>query len=263
MFKDKVIWITGASSGIGEALTYEFAKHGAKLVISARRKRELNKVKKATNLPEDNVLVVSMDLQHHNTMDAKVEEVVKHFGRIDLLVNNAGISQRSLAMETELEVDKKIMSINYFGTISLTKAVLPIMQKQGFGQIAAVTSLVGKFGSPLRSTYAASKHALHGFFDSLRAELSKENIDITLLCPGYIKTEISMNAVTGDGSPQNSMDDATENGLTPKLCAQKMIAAIHRKKQEAYIGQREVWAVYLKRFFPRIFSLFLQNAKVT
>ena len=258
----KVIWITGASSGIGEALTYACAKKGAKLIISARRKAELERVK--AGCPSDthrHIEILPIDLAASSTLKLTAEAAIQLFGRIDILVNNGGISQRSLALDTDLSVDRKLMEINYFGTLTLTKAVLPHMLQNGSGQIAIVSSLVGKFGTPYRSGYAASKHALHGFFDSLRAELPK-SITITMICPGFIKTNVSINALTEDGSELGRMDDAQAQGMPADLFAAKMLSAIEAGKDEVYIGGKETFAVYVKRLFPAIFSRIVRKAKV-
>ena len=220
-FKDKVVWITGASSGIGEALAYQSAKAGAKLVLSSRRENELNRVKANCNLPHENILVVPLDLAEHDKMDQKVEQVIAHFGRIDVLVNNGGISQRSLVIDTDISVYKKLVDVDYLGSVAISKAVLPVFVKQKSGHFAVITSLMGKFASPLRSGYCGAKHALHGFFDALRMEHHDDNIKVTLICPGYIQTNVSVNALTSDGSAQNTMDAATGSGMTAENCALK------------------------------------------
>jgi short-subunit dehydrogenase len=178
------------------------------------------------------------------------------------LVNNGGISQRALAKETTLEVDKKLMAVNYFGTVALTKALLPNMLTHQLGHIVTITSLTGKFGSPYRSSYAASKHALHGFFDSLRAELYDAHIKVTLICPGFIRTNVSKNALTGDGAKLGTMDEATDKGMDPARLAHKILQAIEDGKEEAYFGGKEVLGVYLKRFFPHYFAKMILKAKV-
>ena len=171
-FNNKVIWITGASSGIGEALVYELAKaSNAKIILSSRREEQLRTVAQKANLPHERFLILQMDLQDYKAMPELAKQAITHFGKIDLLINNAGLSQRSLAMETDIEVDKKIMDTDYLGTVALTKAVVPYFLKNGGGQIAVVTSLMGILSSPLRSSYCGAKHALHGFFNALRAEL--------------------------------------------------------------------------------------------
>ena len=187
------------------------------------------------------------------------------FGKIDMLINNGGVSQRSLAKETSIEVDRKLMEVDYFGTIALTKYLLPHLLRQKFGHIVVVSSVMGIIGTPYRSGYAAAKHALHGFFDSLRAEVWKDckNIYITIVCPGWIKTNVTMNALKGDGTNLNEMDRTTAAGLKPSDFARTMLRAIQSKKEEVYIGGfKEVMAVYLKRFLPRLFSKVVRKAKV-
>lgn len=251
----KVIWITGASAGIGEATALEFAKDKSiKLVLSARRQEELERVKEKINLPKQNILVLPMDITKIELFEEKVKQVMSVFGRIDVLFNNAGISQRGSVEGSKFENYRTIMEINFFGVVALTKAVLPIMLHQKSGRIAVTSSVSGKLGTPLRSGYCASKHALHGFFDSLRAEVWQENIHVTLICPGYIRTEISKNAIAADGSSHGKMDKNQEKGLSAEKCAQKIVQAIKSNKEEIYIGRKEVLGVYLKRFFPKILS---------
>jgi dehydrogenase/reductase SDR family member 7B len=252
-FTSKTIWITGASSGIGEALTYEFSKLGAKIIISARRIEELERVKSNCLKPE-NINIQPLDLTEHAEIKEISKRVLNENGFVDILINNGGISQRSLTKNTPLEIDKKIMDINYFGTICLTKEILPSMIEKKQGHIVTLSSLTGKFGAPLRSAYAASKHALHGFFDTLRSEIWRDNIYVTLICPGYVHTNVSVNALTSSGKAQNSMDPETANGLKPEDLAKSIIKAIKNKKEELVIGGKEVMGVYLKRFFPKLLS---------
>lgn len=261
--KDKVVWITGASSGIGEALVYEFAKQEARIVLSARNKAELERVANTTGLGERDILVLPLDLEKPEEMTSKTAQVINHFGRIDILVNNGGLSQRSLAKDTGWEVDRKLLTVNTLGTIALSKAVLPYFLRQKTGHFVTITSLVGKFGSPMRSGYSAAKHALHGFFDSLRAELTEENIFVTLVCPGFVQTNVSVNAITGNGTAQNTMDEATANGVTAQYCAQQIVRSIKARKREVYIGKKEVLGVYLKRFLPGVFARMIGKARVT
>lgn len=261
-FDGKVVWITGASSGIGEAVAYAYSKAGAKLVISARREEELNRVKNACAQP-DKVMVLTMDLADHDSMAGKTAEVLKAMGQVDIMFHNAGISQRSLIMDTDFSVDRKMIEVNYLGTVALTKALLPSMLEKGHGHFAVVTSLTGYIGSPLRSGYAAAKHALHGYFDSLRAELEDKGIKVTLICPGYVATNVSVNALTGNGSKQNSMDEATANGLDSATAAKRMLKAIKKEQHEAYIGNKEIMAIYLKRFLPKVFAGIIKRTKVT
>lgn len=262
----KVIWITGASSGIGEALAYELTRHGVKLILSARRKEELERVKgNCPAVAQNFIKILPLDLSQPATLKLCTEAAVQLFGHIDILVNNGGISQRSLAKDTALEVDRRIMEVDYFGSISLTKYLLPHFLKRNAGHFVTITSVMGMIGTPYRSGYAAAKHALHGFYDSLRAELWKDsrNIFVTLVCPGWINTNLSITALTGDGSPQNKKDDTHKKGMTPAVFAKKMVRVIIKRKEEVYIGgTKEVLAIYLKRFVPNLFSKIVRNAKV-
>ncbi len=260
--KNKVVWITGASSGIGEALVYAYNAMGAKLIISARNRDELFRVK--SNCKDQiNVHVLSLDLADGNALPSKAADATRIYGNIDILINSGGISQRSLAMDTDLTTEQRLMDVNFWGTVILSKAVLPQMLARGEGHIVCVSSLVGKFGTRFRSAYSASKHALHGYFDSLRIEIDNPNVHILLVCPGFIKTNVTINALTANGSAQGTMDDAQANGMAPEVCAQEIIKAIAAKKEEVYIGGKETKGILLKRFFPKLFSKIIRKAKVT
>ncbi len=260
----KNIWLTGASSGIGEALAYAFNTEGANLIISARRKEELERVRKHCAQP-DKVKILTLDLADAESLLAKAAEAEAAFdGGVEILVNNGGISQRDKVVNTSLEVDRKLMEVNYFGTIALSKALLPKMIARKRGHHVVITSAVGIISTPLRSAYAAAKHALHGFYDALRSEVHKDNIKVTIALPGFIKTNISVNALLGDGSPQSTMDQAQANGMTADECARQIILAIRREKEEVYIGGlKEKGGIYLKRYFPGLFSRMVRKMKVT
>ncbi len=259
---NKVIWITGASSGIGEALVYEYNKAGAKLIISSRNRDELFRVKANCKNPV-NIHVLSLDLEDTANLNGKAEEAIRIYGRIDMLINSGGISQRGLALETDLETEQRLMNVNFWGTAILSKAVLPNMIANGGGNIVCISSLVGKFGTRMRSAYSASKHALHGYFDSLRSEMYDKKINITIVCPGFIKTKVTLNALTANGSPQGTMDSAQENGMSAEECAKQIVQAVKSNKEEVYIGGKEVKGILFKRFFPLRFSKYLRTAKVT
>ena len=262
MWRDKVVWVTGASSGIGEALARELERRGARLVLSARRVKRLEALREELDRPERH-LVLPLDLADTDSMPAAVEAALGHAGRIDVMVHNAGISQRSLVVETDLEVDRLLLEVNFFGTVALTKALLPALLEAGGGRFVVVSSLVGKIGTPVRSAYAASKHALHGFFDSLRAELHDRGIRVTLVCPGFIKTELPLHALKGDGTPQGTMDRAQRRGYPVDRCAAKIVRAVERDREEVLIGGKEKYAVYLKRFLPGVFSRLIRRVRVT
>ena len=252
-FRNKIVWITGASSGIGKEAAIQLNNQGAKLILSSRKEPDLIALKQMLSNP-DSVFVLPIDLAKPETFDEAVNAVYKKFGKVDILFNNAGISQRSYAIDTDISVDRRLMEINYFGTVALTKAVLPRMLKDGGGHFAVVTSIVGKFGFGVRSAYSASKHALHGFFESLYIELNKEGIEITLIAPGPIQTNISMNALGGDGKPTGEMDEMQQNGMPVDRAVTKMLGAIANKKKEIIIGGfKEKLGVSIKAFWPKLF----------
>jgi dehydrogenase/reductase SDR family protein 7B len=253
-FRDKVVWVTGASSGIGEALALAFSREGANVVLSSRNEAELDRVRDACDGGADRHLVLPLDLTRFDAFPAAVSMVLQRFDRVDVLVHSGGVSQRSLAMNTDLATDRAIMDLNFFGTIALTKAVLPSMLASKSGQIVPISSVVGYVGTPLRSTYSASKHALHGFFDSLRAEVGKDGITITIVCPGYIRTNVSLNALTGNGGVHGKTDETHQHAMLPEEAAGHIVDAVSKRKEEMLVGGKETWAVLLKRVAPRLVS---------
>lgn len=259
----KVVWVTGASSGIGEALIYQLAKKNCKIILSARRVSELERVKKQAQLTDSNAMVLPLDMEKTDTFSEAFQQVLQKFGKLDVIILNAGISQRSLAKDTILEVDKKLMNVNFIGTIALTKTVLPHFLQRKEGHIVVVTSVTGIYGTPWRSSYAASKHALHGFFDALRAEIHEDNIKVTIIAPGFVKTAISINALTADGTPLNQMDEGQAKGISAEKCANDIIRGIEKNKNLVLTGGfKEILGVYLKRFFPGIFAKMIRKLKV-
>jgi short-subunit dehydrogenase len=188
------------------------------------------------------------------------DQVLRDHRRIDILVNNGGISQRALTVETDLEVDRRIMEVNYFGQVALTKAVLPFMLQQKDGHLVVLSSLTGKFGFPLRSAYAASKHALHGFFETLWLENRDHGLRVTLVNPGRIRTQVSVNALTKDGTPSGEMDPGQAKGMSAKKCAHQILTAVHRNQFELTIGSLgEQFMVWLKRHFPGLFHALVRK----
>ncbi|WP_127138844.1 SDR family oxidoreductase [Flagellimonas oceanensis] len=257
----KTIWITGASSGIGKSLALALSSNSCNLILSSRREEELIKVKALCG-NTDNISILPLDLKNHKEMEILIQKAISFYGTIDILVNNAGISQRSLIKDTQLEVYKQLMDINYLGTVALSKAILPHFITNKTGHFVTVTSLMGKFGSPYRSGYCGAKHALHGFFDVMRMEHEKDGVKVTLVCPGFVQTDVAKNALTADGSAQKNDDVATQNGITPALAAKKMISAIEKEKFEVYVGGKEVKGIYLKRFFPKLLHKMVLKSQV-
>ena len=249
-YKNKIIWITGASSGIGKALAIELSKQGAYLLLSARSIQKLEETKSALTYPEQAEIIL-LDMSNSEQISNITSNTLQRHGHIDILINNAGISQRSLTLDTDMDVYHKLMNINYFGVIQMSKLLLPSMISRQNGHIITITSVNGKLGSYMKSGYAGSKHALHGFFDSLRAEIDGSGVDITLITPVYVQTDISMNALTKDGTPQKSMDSNTAKGIPASVFAQRAIKLIAKGKAEIIIaGGIETLGLYMKRFWP-------------
>jgi dehydrogenase/reductase SDR family member 7B len=259
----KVVWITGASSGIGKELAIVYAKMGAKLILTSRNKEKLDAVAEVCRKSGVEVFVSTLDLENPASIKSCVAEVLDHFLKIDILINNGGISQRSLAIETPIEVDRKIMETNFFGAVTLTKEVLPALVKDNGGNIVVISSVTGKFGFPLRTAYSASKHALQGFFEALRAELYDKNIKVTIVSPGRIVTDISINAITKNGAKYGIMDDGQAGGMPVDICARKIISAVSKNKKELWIGGKEVLLVYIRKFCPPLFHLLARKVKPT
>ncbi|VAW06267.1 Oxidoreductase, short-chain dehydrogenase/reductase family [hydrothermal vent metagenome] len=251
MFQDKVVWITGASAGIGEAVAYEMAHAGAKLVLSARREDELLRV--AGNIGTDDILILPFDITDETVMAEMVERVMGHYGRIDLLLNNAGISQRACCVDTDMATYRKVFEVDVFGQIALTKQVLPIMIAQKSGHIAVTSSVAGKIGVATRTAYCAVKHAMMGFFDALRCEVRDHNIAISCITPGFIRTDISRNALTGDGGRYGIMDDDIKSGMEVTKAAKIIVGGLGKGKKEIVVSQLpERAALLIKRFFPNL-----------
>ncbi len=259
---DSVIWITGASSGIGEALAIELARSKrVRLILSARRETELQRVATQTGLPASQLLILPIDMAEVDYFSVHVDTVKQRFGRIDYLFHNAGITQRSTVVDTDFSVYQRIMAVNFFGVVALTKAILPIMLAQGNGYFVVTSSVAGKLATKQRSGYCASKHALHGFFDALRAEVYDKGIRVTLVCPGYIQTAISVNALTASGQTHGRMDENQEKGMPADVFAKRLVRAIKKEKEEVYIGGSEIYGIYLKRFMPGLLSRIVRARK--
>lgn len=258
--RKRTVWITGASSGIGEGLAYALAKMDCQLILSARNEANLLQVK--ANCGSSDVAILPLDLAAFDKAGDKVDKAISFFGKIDVLINNGGISQRSLLAETDFAVDKRLIEVDYLGTVALTKALLPHFLQNKAGTFVTITSLMGKFGSPYRSGYCGAKHALHGFFDVLRMEHQQDNIQVTLICPGFIQTNVAKNALTANGSAQQHDDEATQKGMAVAVFAQKLIRAVEKEKFEVVIGGKETLGVLLKRFFPVFLHYFVLRSKV-
>ncbi|XP_067036797.1 dehydrogenase/reductase SDR family member 7-like [Acropora muricata] len=269
--KGKVVWITGASSGIGEYLAYELSKCGCKLVLSARRKEQLERVKEncaaisraldPSFQKDQDILVLPLDLLQLNTHENLAKDVIKHFGKVDVLVNNGARGQLAWIKETPLEVDRALLELNVVGTISITKAVLPYMLQQQGGDIVVVSSGNGKFGSPSAATYVASKFALQGYFESARVELGEHNISVQTVCPGPVESNIFDYAFTKDVN-KALKDEPSLSGLlkknvlkkmTTERCAKLMVVGMANNLDETWISEHPVLIIYyMNQYFPNL-----------
>lgn len=263
IFKGKVVWITGASSGIGEALVYDFAERGAKIIISSNDPSGLERVKKSCGTKSGTIVCAPFDLADTSGIEKLVEEQNSISGTVDYLLNVGGISQRARIDETPLWLDRKIFEINFFGTIALTKAVLPYMISKKSGHILATSSISGRFGFPLRSAYSASKQALHGFFETLYLENKPNNIRTSIIIPGRVRTHISIHALNSEGKEHGHMDDGQEKGLSPERAAKIIIRGIIKNKREILVGGNELFLLYIRRLWPWLFFRIADKIKST
>jgi len=262
-YKDKRILITGASSGIGYALAEELAKQQCRLILVSRNEEKLKQLEGICKKSGSQAVSLPFDLSNVDRIPDLAKQAQDIFDGLDILINNAGISQRAFTRETPLVVDRQIMEINYFSVVALTKAILPGMLKQGNGYIAVTSSISGKFGFPLRSAYAASKHALHGFFETLRAETSREGIRVLIAFPGRIDTPISLSALDKEGNAHGKIDPGQATGMSAEKCAKRYLRAIRKDKKEVLIGGKELLMVYIHKFFPKLFYTLAQKIKPT
>jgi dehydrogenase/reductase SDR family member 7B len=263
MFNRKIVWITGASSGIGESLVYAFVNMGAVVVASSNDLPGLERVKEACADKSPMVNCVPFDLSDTSEINKIVDAQINTFGKIDYLLNIGGISQRARIDETPLWLDRKIFEINYFGTIALTKAVLPYMIRQQSGHILATSSISGRFGFPLRSAYSASKQALHGFFETLYIENKKFNIRSSVIIPGRVRTAISLHALNSEGREHGMLDDGQSKGIPAEKAARIIIRGIRRNKREILVGKGELLLLHIRRYFPWLFFRIADKIKST
>lgn len=248
-----LIWITGASSGIGEALAYAYAKQGARLIISARREDELARVKQNCQTDGDNIFVLPLDLEKYNDAKNWYNQVKEAMGVPDVLINNGGIGHLGSVLEMSDAIEHKVMDINFWGQVAITKAVLPDMIDRGSGKIVAISSLLGHYGTANLAAYAASKHAVLGYFESLREEVKVHGIKVLLVSPGFVNTNVTLNSLTGAGEKNNQNSVAQEQGMAPEKMAQKLVSAIKSDKKYFYPGGKEMLAIPLKRSAPNFF----------
>lgn len=258
----KIVWITGASSGIGQALAEVFAECGATLVLSARRTDALEQVKKSLTNPNQH-MVLPLDVTDDAQVQAVVKNVIAQHKKIDFLINNAGLSQRALISETTMETERRIMELDYFAQVNLTKTVLPYLVAQKFGHISFVSSIAGLLGTQYRASYSAAKAAIHMWANSLRAEVAQDGIDVAVIFPGFVKTNVSINALNGAGEPQGFDNDATANGLDVNAFAKQVVDALVAKQEYIVVGGfKEKLGVAVSRISPKILYKMIRKMKV-
>lgn len=258
-YHNKVIWITGASSGIGEQLAYALNQQGARLILSARSQDKLEKV--ARQLADQSLAahILPFDLENLGQLPEVAQKAWNCEGHIDILINNAGVAVRDYALSTDIALDQKLMAINYFGPVLLTKNILPQMIERGRGQLVVISSLSGKYGVPRTASYAASKHALHGFFETLRSEIIGTDIPITIIVPGIIRTDITAHAYLGDGKKKGKVETTFKTAYPAGKAATRMLRIIEKKREEAFVGGNEGITLVLNRISPWLLRRLIRN----
>jgi dehydrogenase/reductase SDR family member 7B len=260
-FSGKTIWITGASSGIGAALARALADRGARLILSARSADKLEAVRQSCRIPDEHFCLV-MDLADTNSIETAWYRLQEMSVEVDILINNAGMTQRAWVVETHMEVYRLLLEVNFLAAVDLTKRVLPQMIERGRGQIVAVSSVMGKFSSPQRSGYAAAKHALQGFMDALRAEVHDAGVGVLVASPGFVNTDVSRNALRGDGTLHNKMDPGQAAAISAENCAEQIVDAMVKGRDEVFPGGKERLGLLLNRLSPALLRRVMRKVKV-
>lgn len=258
-YHGKTVIVTGASSGIGEELVRFLAKSGANIVLCARSKDKMKAIVDSLNLSAERSLILGIDFSQQVDYKPYVDQVLAKFQKIDILINNAGIAQKSLVQETNEEVERRVMEVNYFANINFTKTVIPHFIEKGSGHIVGISSILGEIGLPFVGPYCASKHAVNGYYNSMRYDLEKFGIDVSIVSPGFIKTEITKKSLTGSGEVHSKDSIAQEKGMDAKKCAQQILNRISRKKRQSYVGGLEVLMPKFALLFPRIFHWLMRK----
>ena len=256
----KIIWITGASSGIGRGLVQKLNTTDNLLLISSRSNPELTNIKNQSKYPSL-IRTFPFDLNNDEEVTDMSNKIIESYRYISQVFHCGGVSQRALANETNMLTSRKIMEVNFFSTINLTNLILPSMIKRGEGDLIIISSLAGKFGAPLRSSYAASKHALHGYYESLRHEVSKHGINIIIITPGFIDTQISKNALMGDGKKYQVQEQGISSGTPVEKCVDQILRAVVKKKKEVRVGGFETISILIKRLSPNLLSTLVARSK--
>ena len=248
-FEKKVVVITGASSGIGKALAFSFAREGAQVVIAARNAERLKSVEKELQLVSHDILTILADVSIETDCKNLIETTVNHFGKIDVLICNAGISMRALFLDVDLSVLKKLIDTNFWGAVYCIKYALPYILKVN-GSIVGISSIAGKKGLPGRTGYSASKFALEGFLETLRTENLKNNLHVLVACPGFTASGIRVTAIAGDGSIQGESPRNESLMMQPEQVAERILIAVKKRKRDLVLSTTGFLIVWLDKFFP-------------
>ncbi|MCU0382643.1 MAG: SDR family oxidoreductase [Cyclobacteriaceae bacterium] len=247
--KNKVVLITGATSGIGKALAFEFGWHGSKVAITGRREKELNEVKIELEKQGVACLTIVGDVSVEADAKRMVDDSINHFGSLDVLINNAGISMRALFQDIELAVFKKVMDINFYGTVYCTKYALPHILKTK-GSIVGISSINGRRATPARSAYSASKYAMEGFLEAIRMEVMKKDVHVLSVCPGFTASNIRNTALTADGSVQGESPREEQKMMSAEETAQHIYKAVMLRKRDLILTFQGKLAVWLSKWMP-------------
>lgn len=259
---NRVVWVTGASAGIGEACALEFGRRGAFVILTARRKDKLASVRNRFVDPAM-AAVLPGDLTDSDSLPALAAQAATFFGRIDVVLHNAGISQRSAAVDTSLKTHRHVMELNYFAPVELTRLVVPAMLERGEGQVAFVSSIAGHVSTPLRCAYAASKRAILGYADALRLEVGDRGVAVTSICPGFVATDITLSALTGEGEALGERSAVIDAGLAPARVAARIADALEARDRDLLIGGKEVFAARLSKVAPGLVDRLIKRATTT
>lgn len=258
-YKNKIVVVTGSSSGIGREIVEYLAAYGAKIVLCARNFQAMQEHVQKLNLAEENYLILALDFSQKINFTEVREKILHKFGHVDVLINNAGIAQKSLVQETNEDVERRIMEVNYFANINFTKALLPHFIERKKGHIVGISSILGEIGLPFVGPYCASKHALNGYYNSMRYDLEKLGIDVSIVSPGFIKTEITKKSLTGNGEIHDKDSVAQEKGMSAKDCAKGILKNISKKKRQSYVGGLETLMPKFAFLFPRFFHFLMRK----
>ncbi len=258
-FAEKVVWVTGASSGIGEALARDLLSGGAMVVLSGRNSDALARV---ADIAPDRAFVLPFEATDFDGLPRIVDAAWQWKGHVDVLINNAGVSQRSLALDTDFDVYRRLIEVDYLAPLALTQQIIPLMAQRRCGHIAVVSSVAGKVGTPLRSGYCGAKHAVVGYFDALRAEVETAyGIQVSVVLPGSVRTAVAVNALSGDGSARGRSDPNIENGMLVEVAVETILDGLSRGQRDIPVAEgMELAALHLRTHDPhRLYEMLAQE----